>query len=170
MEFEPTDPQASAATAADRPGRTTLYGLLFIGLGAILLLGALGIRLGQWQVDGPLWLAGALGAMFIVAGLTVMIGPKQAASSKPRGSTIYSGPLLLGCLLGAILLGVFGIVSTSITVMSWMPQHQAAFTGGVTRSIWEHRIVWMVSAVVTDLFVLYAFWGISKQLMRKKAT
>lgn len=59
--------------------------------------------------------------------------------------------------IATLILTILGAAATWGAVYSWVPGFETRFSGGLTGTIYEHRIVWAVVAGILDPLALL-FW------------
>jgi hypothetical protein len=139
-------------------------GTIFTIAGILIELYAFGFVLADRPHEYP-WLIAVLGllgllpgACFLILGFREM--RPQTAEARKRDE------VAVGCTLAVIVVTIMAILLTAVAVFSWQPDPSGRFFGGITGTMWEHRIVWTLTAGLFDAVALFVWWAIAMGVVR----
>lgn len=106
---------------------------------------------------GPFFLAALALTLFMVGGFLLLVASANAA----RGGAPQSAEERLmferaSAIIGFVVLGFIAFGCTTVAVYAWLPEQARAFSGGFSGSVWEHRVVWALGALVFDFVFVFA--------------
>ena len=111
-----TDPMSTDRPPISRQGRF-ICGLLAAGMGALLLLVALGVVPAKpSSADGPMWIVTAAGMMFLLAGVSIAVGAIQgvpATGELPKDTGWWLR--LFYYVLGLVIVGALASIGSWVT-------------------------------------------------------
>lgn len=125
-------------------------GAIFLAAGLLVELYAAGMVLKDQPPEHP-FLLSAVGLAGVIPGAAFLIaGVRMLAPGHTREHSRQT-EIAVGCTLAVVTITVLAIGLTSAAVASWQSDQEHRFEGGLTGSMWEHRIVWSVAAAIFDL-------------------
>jgi hypothetical protein len=135
-----------------------LWCVVSLGLGVTLL----GHVAGVWQVDtraGPV-LLGVVGGVCMVVGVycafLAIVNARRDGRAPDAAERAAIGRV--SNRVGLVVLVAIAAMLTIVAYYAWLPEQRAAFSGGVTGSVWELRFVWAFAALVFDAIALWALF------------
>jgi hypothetical protein len=135
-----------------------LWAAISLPLGVALLLHVAGVVTLETRA-GPV-LLGVVGVLCLVVGgycafLAIVNAARRGADADPAQLERIRR---VSSAVGLVILVGLALTLTVVAYYAWLPEQRAAFSGGVTASVWELRFVWGFAALVFDLIAVAALW------------
>lgn len=151
---------------SDRKGAAAniVAGAVFTIAGTLLELHAFGAVFADQPSAHP-WLVAIAGLLGIVPGICfVVLGLRTASRSATQAKS--NDEVLVGCIVSLASVTLMAILLTAVAVFAWQTDPSGRFSGGITGSIWEHRIIWSLAAGAFDAAALLAWYALAVAWMR----